>query len=572
MKKNIFRTGIRIVMIMFLCVPILSAAEAVPYTKGMTQQTLYGTVQGSVSTDGLALIWKGIPYAASPEGDLRWKAPAAPEKWTGILDAVKSGNVAVQFNGGKTTGSENCLNLDIFRPDTEEQNLPVMVYIHGGNNQTGAGSEINPQLFVVQANVIVVSVNYRLGLFGFNNLPALKTGNPEEDSGNYALLDMAAALDWIKNSITAFGGNADNVTVSGFSAGGRDVMAMLISPLFKGKFKKAISFSGGMTIADSAKSEELIARAIAPLAVTDGVCKTEKEAATWLMSASADVRKYLYSLPSDRLAPLMGNAGIRMAVFPHLYNDGTVLPKDGFRTKKYNSVPLIMVTGSGEFSLFCRFDNRFAAIKDETLLSENKEAADYSFACKYGSELYELFNTQESAERMFNSYKAPVYTCDFIWGTNTQITGERMGKLFGPFHGFWIPFLMGNTSGASAMFPEAFKGQGASDLTRQFTGYISNFLWSGNPNGKNLTTWERWSVSDTKPVQLMLDADNTKALVTMAKKRSSYEQILKNMQEDTSVTQADKNELIRTVLNGRWFSGRLDRYFKTAGGWIQTED
>lgn len=130
--------------------------------------------------------------------------------------------------------------------------------------------------FAKEANAVYVSVQYRLGLLGFNNLPALANGNALNDSGNYGLIDQAYALEWIKKNIDKFGGDANNITVSGFSAGGRDVMAMLISPLFKDKFDKAISFSGGLTVADFAESQKIIAGKLAPLIVADGICADEK--------------------------------------------------------------------------------------------------------------------------------------------------------------------------------------------------------------------------------------------------------------------------------------------------------
>ena len=241
------------------------------YTQGTLQNTKYGKVQGYQENEGKTLIWKGIPYAKAPVAELRWKAPIDPDSWTNILDATKDGNMGIQLANGKIAGSEDCLNLDIYRPNTNETNLPVMVYIHGGNNQTGTSTEISPKKLAVNSNCIVVSVNYRLGALGFNSLPALKTGNKNESSGNYTLLDISKSLDWIRDNINSFGGDYKNITASGFSAGGRDVMAMLISPIFKGQFQKAISFSGGMTTADPEDSTKVIAKAIAPLVVADKV-------------------------------------------------------------------------------------------------------------------------------------------------------------------------------------------------------------------------------------------------------------------------------------------------------------
>lgn len=545
-----------------------SAAESQPYRKGVVQDLSYGQVAGAVVHDGTTLLWKGIPYGKAPEGALRWKAPVSPDPWAGTFDATRDPGVGIQVAAGKVLGSENCLNLDIYRPNTEETGLPVLVYIHGGNNQSGTSQEINAQQLAPAAHAVVVSINYRLGLLGFNDLPALRTGDPREDSGNYTLLDISKSLDWIKENIASFGGNPGNVTVSGFSAGGRDVMAMLISPIFTGQFQKAISFSGGMTVADSAASAELIAKAIAPLAVQDKVKATESEAAQWLLSSDPAVKDYLYHLSADRLARLMPDAGIRMAAFPHLFNDGTVLPKDGFRTTRYNAVPLIMATGSNEFSLFARFDAAYSALKDDALLAGGREAKDYQAAVHYGSELYALFNAQESAEKMFDRYGAPIYTVRFAWGGNPQAVGERMGRLFGSFHGIWIPLLTGETTGFSANFPGSFKDPGARELGGKFQQYIANFLWRGTPNGNGLVAWKSWESAKSGPTQLVLDADLKHAKVSMSHERQDYGKILRDLDADKSIPQADKEKIVKEVLDGRWFSRMLDKHYGNQNLWI----
>ncbi|MCJ0588689.1 carboxylesterase family protein, partial [Enterococcus cecorum] len=134
-------------------------------------------------------IWYGIPYGADTSGENRWHAPKDPEKWVDTLDCTKPGEVALQSGSKGVTGSENALNLDVYRPDNSKDKLPVLVYIHGGNNQTGQAQEISGQSFVKSHDAIYVSVNYRLGVLGFNPLPALQKGTDEEKSGNYTLLD-----------------------------------------------------------------------------------------------------------------------------------------------------------------------------------------------------------------------------------------------------------------------------------------------------------------------------------------------------------------------------------------------
>lgn len=356
------------------------------FRENTVRNTEFGVIKGKIDTEHNVLIWTGVPYAKAPTDELRWKKPVNPDKWSGILNTEKPGNIALQASGDGITGSEDCLNLDIYRPNTDSKNLPVILYIHGGNNQGGKSGEITGNALVNDLDAIFISVNYRLGPLGFNPLPALNTGDNEEDSGNYALLDMAKALDWTKNNIANFGGNPENITISGFSAGGRDVMAMLISPTFQGKFQKAVSFSGGMTIADKAASEKVFAKAIAPLAVQDNIKKNEQEAYKWLLTKDPAVKTYLYGIKAERLAPLMGNAGIRMSVFPHLYNDGNVIPENGFETKNYNPVPLLMLTGSSEFSMFAKFDPYFGQyFKDDQI--SGKGLKEFNFASKYGGKL-----------------------------------------------------------------------------------------------------------------------------------------------------------------------------------------
>ena len=195
------------------------------------RQTAYGAVKGA-ENDGV-LTWKGVPYGGDTSGEHRFKAPIDPEKWKGERDATKSGQVALQSSTDGVIGSENALNLDIYRPKSDKKKLPVLVYIHGGNNHSGKSEELSGVSFVKNHDAIFVSINYRLGVLGFNPLPSLKTGSDEENSGNYTLLDIAKSLDWVRHNIEEFGGDSKNVTISGFSAGGRDVMAMLISPIFK---------------------------------------------------------------------------------------------------------------------------------------------------------------------------------------------------------------------------------------------------------------------------------------------------------------------------------------------------
>lgn len=524
----------------------------------LIRETQFGSVKGYEEDE--ALIWQGIPYGGDTSGENRWQAPTDPQPWSETLDATQAGVVALQAGADGVTGSEDALNLDIYRPNNETEDLPVLVYIHGGNNQTGQAQEISGKSFVSSQDAIVVSVNYRLGPLGFNPLPALKTGSDEENSGNYAMLDLAKSLDWIRANIGEFGGDSNNITVSGFSAGGRDVMAMLISPLFEGKFDKAISFSGGMTIADEEKSQDIFAESIAPLVVEDGVKNDEDQAKKWLLTSDEEVKDYLYNLDGSRLVGLMSNAGIRMDVFPHLYNDGTVIPTEGFDTETYNSVPLIMLTGEQEFSLFSRFDPYFAeAVSDGSIDTDKDISGQYDFVNKYGGQLYSLFNLEDSAIKMTNNYNAPIYGMEILFGENPDYISEEMTKI-GSFHGVFVPLLDTDSKSYAELVTDSYESQGAKELSVMFQNYIYEFISSGNPNGENLTEWTEWQ-KDADENILFLDADDSVATAKMGKKEFDYASVLAAIENDSSITEEQKADLLSEVMNGRWFSYELDKKY-----------
>jgi para-nitrobenzyl esterase len=213
-----------------------------------------GELQG-VLDDGV-VSFKGIPFAAPPVGELRWRPPQPAAKWSGVRSASDFGADCMQgrFGPPPSAGapaprvpSEDCLFLNVWRPaDAKARNLPVMVWIHGGGFVGGSGASPGSSggPFAKQG-VVVVSLNYRLGRFGFFAFSALSREHPDENKGNYAYMDQIAALQWVKRNIAAFGGDPDNVTIFGFSAGGVSVHSLLASPQARGLFHKAIAQSGG---------------------------------------------------------------------------------------------------------------------------------------------------------------------------------------------------------------------------------------------------------------------------------------------------------------------------------------
>ena len=473
----------------------------------------------------------------------------------------------MQSKNGKALGEEGVLTLDIVRPDTEEKKLPVLVFLHGGNNQSSSSQLLKGNKLAKEANAVYVSIQYRLGVLGFNNLPALQQGDGLEESGNYGLLDQAAALDWVKNNIKHFGGDENNITVSGFSAGGRDVLAMLISPAFKGKFDKMISFSGGLTVADPSMSQKVLAQKLAPLAVEDGQAGDVITAEKWLLSAKGKeakaVRNYLHNIKAERLAPVMAGAVIRMSAFPHLYADGNLLPKNGFDNKKLNSVPLLLLACGDEFSSFAARDAYFKNRLNE-LNKDDTTTREFRFANKYGSKLYGLFNGQEAAAKLYPNYKDDIYVCTFDFGHSNEVVGQEYATRNGAMHGIFLPFL------SDQPYPfakgEGFKTAGAQALSKAFVASLSAFMRTGNPNTILLSnTWNKWN-PEYRP-ELVFDANRVQTRIYSVNSRVSYEGILAELDNDKTISQESKEYIIHNVLNGRWFSAGLDAKYGNPSLW-----
>lgn len=543
-----------------------TAAEAANFNNEV--KTQQGVVAGAYDDKHQVVQWLGVPYAQQPTGADRWREAQQAKKHKGILDCTKAVPANIQYNGKKVLGQEGMLTLDIVRPDTQEKNLPVLVYIHGGNNQASNSHLMEGNKLAQEGNMVYVSVQYRLGLFGFNNLPALADGNKKEKSGNFGFLDQAAALDWVRENIKEFGGDAKNITVSGFSAGGRDVMAMLISPVFKNKFDKAISFSGGLTVADDDKSKKTIAQKLAPMVVEDGKQNNLINAENWLLSDNGKdkkaVRQYLQAMSAERLAPVMAGAVIRMSAFPHLYGDGEVLPVEGFATKHYYSVPLLMLASADEFSSFAARDPFF---KDRLGLINNdyKTTSEFKFANKYGSALYDFFNGQQSAEVLYPHYKADMYVCSFAFGHTADVVGKEYMVRNGALHGIFQPFLTDQGYGYTKN-TDAFEQAGSKELSKAFIASIAAFVRTGNPNTPALgTTWQVWN--PTYRPELVWDANRQHARISSINSRVSYAGILAEMANDKSINEQSKNYIIHNVLNGRWFSDELDAQYGNHSLW-----
>lgn len=246
-----------------------AAARATP--AGVVRTTHLGRVRGSAHAG--VLSWKGIPFAQPPVGSLRWQAPQEPQGWNTIRDTKEFAAACAQYGRiygpgannrydetiattlGQAVGSEDCLYLNVWRPAGSADNLPVIVFFHGGSNVSGytADPMYDGAALAKAANAVVVTPNFRLGILGFLNAGPLKTGDPATDSGNFTLLDSIKALEFVRTNARAFGGDADNVTIMGQSAGAINVWALQTSPAMTARnpklFHRTVPLSGGISLA-----------------------------------------------------------------------------------------------------------------------------------------------------------------------------------------------------------------------------------------------------------------------------------------------------------------------------------
>jgi len=505
-------------------------------TNSPVVQTTSGKVKGI--TEGGISVFKGIPYAAPPVGEFRWRPPQPVKPWVGIFDANKYGSNCAQGGWGAAAGtiqegsSEDCLYLNLWLPARAEDyaKLPVMVWIHGGGFTGGSGTGLSGNAFAKQG-VILMTFNYRLGRLGHFAFPALTKEHPDEPKGSYAFMDMIAALQWVKENIAAFGGDPDNVTIFGQSAGGVAVHSLLTIPRARGLFHKAISQSGGGR--DGVLTGRPISKdnvdALYPVsAETIGVNFARKHGIEGTDEAAlAKLRALSVEEIVDGGRENDGQGGPRIYSGPVL--DGKLVvetAESAYKAGRQAKVPLIIGNCSAEiggnfvnssnskeelFSLFGKLQDEAEAAYDP---AEDKEFA----------EVQTLFNTDwawaEPARftaRAFVGCQTPVYVYQFGYVPESMKNWMR----YGAGHGAEIAYVFNNLDarwGASEATAE--DGKVAEILNT----YWANFAKTGNPNVNDLPLWPLYSIKNEEILDVELNGkvvgkqDPRKARLDVAEK------------------------------------------------------
>jgi para-nitrobenzyl esterase len=509
----------------------------------LDRETTEGVVIGAIHKATNTLSWKGIPYAKPPVGNLRWKAPQAPEKRSTPFNAINFCEVCPQYvdhdNNPSTPyviqGTEDCLYLNIWRPRTKAADLPVYFWIHGGANsaQLPLLSDTDASILANRSNMIVVTANYRLGPMGFFSHPALqsgKKGDEKSDSGNFALLDLMQALSWVKDNIKAFGGDPENVTIAGESAGGMNVISLMASPLAKGLFHRAISQSGVIKPTALAQGAEHANSVIAKLLVKDRRAPDFTAAADRLKGMSRQaIEKYVRSKSAQEFLDLypMGKF-MGIIFFPTSFTDGTVLPVDFYGALKagnYNKVPTILGTNKEEAKLFLLFNPRFIPWRnDGSLFKDAAKAELYDLAAKYQSDGWKVMGVDQLA-RIMRSHadQPPVYAYQFLWGAGglkKSVIPLPYNQLMGACHSMEIDFVFGTEAvwlGGYAFDEKNRPGRVA--LSQAMMDYWAQFARTGDPNwkGSGLPQWKPWSNGKGAPKTILLDADYNNLKIKMYK-------------------------------------------------------
>lgn len=548
------------------------------------RDTRHGPVQGVDDSAGSGTYqWKGIPFAAAPVGDLRWRPPRDPAAWGPVRDATRFAPACVQTGRlygpglnnrydatigtslGQTVGAEDCLYLNIWQPAAPATRArPVIVWVHGGSNITGYAADpvYDGATLARTADAVVVSVQYRLGIFGFLDLAALKTGQPEEDSGNFALLDIVKALEFVQGSVAGFGGDPARVTLMGESAGAVNVYALLASPMLAARqprlFHRVIALSGGISSAATLPAGAI--PGVLPRAVwrqrgagllehsliADATVKDTAAASAFVAARPpAELAAYLRRKSADELLTTVQARLVPARLFgSNPIPDGHVVATDpiaAIRAGRHVPVPVLAGNTRDETRLFPTLLALRPALGGASgrLLDD---AAVFRLAHGYDPDGPPATRIEDWIPAAYLPVDAPetgfharARALDRIWfaairddvlnalrSQQPAVWHYRFDwdelpapfdQIYGAAHAFDLPFVFGNFGPslyAGISFNRANR-PGRLALSQAMMQAVGAFAHRGDPNHPGLgTDWPQW------PASLRFDADASRARITVA--------------------------------------------------------
>ena len=454
-----------------------------------------GQLTGVFTPDGAVEVYAGIPYAAPPVGDLRWREPQDPAPWEGVLRADTFAPMSMQVvnsnlysslaqiigyhdyrislhDNFRDAVSEDSLYLNIWKPAGAQEKLPVIVYVHGGSLQTGQPwyADYSGE-GLARKGVSVVNFGYRLGVFGFYADEELMAESPNGTTGNYGLLDQIKALEWVQANIAAFGGDPANVTLAGESAGSACVSALCTSPLAKGLFVRVIGESSTVTAPRPAHSYRLLEQAL-----ETGRATRERFGA----SSLAEMR----AVPAEKLAAAMDSNH-------HMTIDGYALeksPYEAYLAGENHEQAQLQGCNSEEGTPFILFGMAKLKNYEEKVRTLFGDYADEVLS------LYPAATDQEAKENWIDLYSAWFFTYGhYCWTRQASAQGlpvyeyyftKQNGRL-GPWHSGEEVYCWGNIPASSKLYDTSDR-----ELSEIFCSYFANFARTGDPNGEGLPIWE----------------------------------------------------------------------------------
>ncbi len=493
-----------------------------------------GNLSGSVQENG-SYAWQSIPYAKPPVGELRWKLPQAIDPWQGVLEANKIIQPCPQFPSNLSSGieavdgiagSEDCLYLSVYAPANSDSNsqLPVMYWIFGGGNNSGYAGDYNAAALAESQQVVVVTVNYRLGPLGWFLHPAIIDDGAEgaERSGNWSTVDTIRGLEWVQENISVFGGNPENVTIFGESAGGGNVMSLVTSPMAKGLFHRAIVQSGGIGTTSVTQGTNYLddevpghfhsgPEIVNKILIRDGKAENRTAAKALQQSMSKqEIKELLYSQEAASFLKLFNPSASRNYPAPKKFTDGTVFvttpPLEQLASGNYNQVPMILGTNRDERRIYMLRDPNWTKVQEE-------DPAEYIRVAKYPSDAWKVRGVDGLARIMSRVQGDNIYAFRFDWDEEAVSNGRDLSIGIGAAHSIEMAFVFGNWDVGftpKEILYDPSRNQARDKLSAQMSSYWANFAYTGSPDkgrSDNQVEWQAWKNDDGAVKMIILDTE-----------------------------------------------------------------